>query len=197
MHIRESSRHGQGRVPEEPAPGLVSQLEGSDSERRRRGDIRAEGSPAWVHQPDRSRLHPDLSLPRLVAGYAHPADWHRPIQVRRVEPQSGHEARQEPGLLEEGQAVPGCDRVQNHSEPFDAHPGVHCRRIRHDVLRRRHDSAAQGRQSSGAQGHLRNAADQRVHQPHRQSRFPTVRQCEDSPGGRNGARLRRLHPHPR
>ena len=69
-------------LPQEPAPGLVSQRRGDHDQRRPRGLLPAQGAAALLPGPARLGLLADLSLPRGAAGHARQAGRHRPVQGR-------------------------------------------------------------------------------------------------------------------
>ena len=98
------------------------------------------------------RLYAGLSVPRVAAGHAHQADRNRPVQGRRIQAERDRAAGEEPGLLEEGQALPRRDRFPDHHQPVDADPGLHRRRVRHDLSGRRDRAAHEGHQDAGAEG---------------------------------------------
>ena len=81
----------------------------------------------------RLRLHADLSLPRLGGADAHQSDRHRPVQVRRAEAERVDQAREEPGLLEEGPALSRRHRIHDHHEPRDRDARLRRRQGRHDL----------------------------------------------------------------
>ena len=152
--------------------------------------------PAGAAGPARLGLHAGLSLPCLAGRHAHASDRHRAVQVRRIQDQRIDQADAQSGLLEEGAALSRRDRIHHHPEPLDSDPRLHRRQVRHDLPDRGDDSAAEGREEPGAEGDLRGGADQRQHQPDRQSRLAAVRQSGHPQGDGDDARSQGLRRHP-
>ena len=194
MHVRDVVRQIAEPLPQEPAQGLVRQCHRRDPERRLRGHFQSVAAAARAARDARIRLHADLRLPRHSRRAAHQPDRHRTVQVRRAEAERVDQAREEPGLLEEGPALSRRHRIHDHPEPLDRDPRFRRRQVRHHVPDRGHDPAAQGREGAGTERRMRARTDQRLDQPDHQPRERTVRQCRRAPCGRAVARPQVLHP---
>ena len=147
------------QLRQEPARHLVSQPEGRHGQRRPRGDVRPREAAAVDPDDAGVGLYADLSLPCLDPGHAHQADRHRAVQVRRVQGATrGCRLVRNPDYWQEGQALPRRHRVQDHPEPLDADALLRRQGVRHDLLERRDDPAAEGHQGAGAGRRLRAAS---------------------------------------
>ena len=121
MHLEHADRQGRGRgFPQEPAPGLVAEPQGSGGQRRLRGDLRAHPPAARRPRHAGLGLHARLPLPRLHQGHAHQPDRHRPLQVRRIQARRVDQVRAQSRLLEKGPALSRRHRVARDREPLDA-----------------------------------------------------------------------------
>ena len=133
VHLRPAAGQGAGQVPQEPAQGLVRERRRRHDQRRLRGDVPSQAAAAVAAGDARLRLYADVSLPRAGGADAHASDRHRPVQVRRVEAERVDQAREEPGLLEEGPALSRRHRVHDHHEPRDRGARLRRRQGRHDL----------------------------------------------------------------
>jgi peptide/nickel transport system substrate-binding protein len=52
-----------------------------------------------------------------------------PFKIRRIQAQSVHQNRAQPGLLEAGSALPGWHRVHNYRQPIDRDPRLRGRQV--------------------------------------------------------------------
>ena len=127
--------------------------------------------------------------------HAHQAGRHGAVQVRRVQEPRLDQAGAQSRLLEEGPALPRCDRVAHHRQPLDARAGLRGRRVRHDVRRRHHRAADEGRHGQAPNAICELAADQRSDQHPGQPRRAAVRQRAAAPRHGAGARPPVLHRH--
>ena len=135
---------------QEPAQALVLQPQGGEDQRRLRGHLRPRPAAAVVPDHARRRLFAGLLLPRARPGDALQADRHRSVQGGRLQAQRVDQAGQEPGLLEEGQALSRRDRLEDRAQPQHAPARLPVGRVRHDVRFRRHLPASEGRQGEQA-----------------------------------------------
>ena len=76
---------------------------------------------------------PIYPVPRRAGADAAAPDRHGSVQIRRIQAEPGHQARQEPGLLEAGPALSRRHRVHDHPEPLDGDPRLYRRQVRHDL----------------------------------------------------------------
>ena len=125
-------------------------LQGDDGQRPRRGDAASEKAAAGPAGAARLGRHADLPVPCRAGADAAAPDRHGSVQIRRVQAEPGHQARQEPGLLEAGPALSRRHRVHDRPEPLDGDPRLYRRQVRHDLSLRGHVPAAEGHQEPGA-----------------------------------------------
>ena len=117
-----------------------------------------------------------------AARHAHPSDRHGTVQIRRIQAQRIHQARQKPGLLEAGPALSRRHRVDDHPEPLDPDLGLHRRQVRHDLSLRGHGAADARHQEPGAGRDLRADPDAGGDQPVGQPRDAALRRPGDPSG---------------
>ena len=110
MHLRPAERQGAGQVPQEPAQGVVRQRRGCHGQRRLRGDVPSQAAATVAAGDARLRLFADLSLPCPGGADAHASDRHRALQVRRVQAERSHQAREEPDYWKKG--LPYLDGIE-------------------------------------------------------------------------------------
>ena len=172
----------QDKFRKNPRKDWYEQRHRRHDQRRLRGDVPSQAAAALAAGDARLRLHADLSLPRARRADAHASDRHRPVQVRRDEAERVDQAREESRLLEKGSALSRRHRIHHHQEPRDRGARLRRRQGRHDLPDRDDGGAGQGHQVAGPDRDLRNQADQRQHQSHRQSRAAAVQQSGTAQG---------------
>jgi alkylated DNA nucleotide flippase Atl1 len=96
------------------------------------GDYPSEAAAAGVPDAARQRLRADLSLPRADARDAPTSNWHRSVQIRRVQTERVYQGDAKCGLLEEGSALSRRHRMDDHKEYVDGDIGFYLGKVRHD-----------------------------------------------------------------
>jgi len=99
LHLRPAAGR-RDQAPAQSALGVVDQRREGHRRQRHPGHVPSQGATAFAGGAARLRLHADLSLPRAARPDAPQAGRHRPVQARRVQDERGHQAGEEPGLLE-------------------------------------------------------------------------------------------------
>ena len=93
LHLRPADRQGRAEAAPQPAPVVVRQRRERHRRQRRPGHDPSQAAAALDPVAARLRLLADLSLPRAGGADAHQAGRHRPLQVRRVQAERGHQDR--------------------------------------------------------------------------------------------------------
>ena len=150
MHLRSVDQPGKREAAAQLSRDLVGQCRENDDQRRPRSDPSSEAATTGPAGAARLGRYPDLPLPCLAARHASASDRHRPLQIRRIQAQSGHQAHPQPGLLEAGPALSRRRRIHDHPEPVDSDPRLHRRQVRHDLPLRGDHPAIEGHQDPGA-----------------------------------------------
>ena len=118
LHLRPAAgRREREQAPAQSALVVVDQRREGHRRQRHPGHVPSQGAAALAAGAARLGLHADLSLPRAARPDAAPAGRHRPVQARRVQDERGHQAGEEPRLLEEGPALSRRHRVHHHARP--------------------------------------------------------------------------------
>src|SRR6478736_1120831 len=95
-------------------------------------------------------LFADVPLPRAGGADAHQAGRHRPVQVRLVQAERGHQGRAQSRLLEEGQALSRRHRVHHRAQPRHGDPELHIGPVRHRLPVGSDDPDPEGHQDPAA-----------------------------------------------
>ena len=121
MHVRSGVGARQLRgLPQEPAPGLVSQRGCDRDQGRPRGRLPAQGAAALLPGAAGVGLLAGLPLPRLAEGHARQAGRHGTLQGPRVQARRGRDAGAQSRLLEEGPAP--CSTASSTAPSTTARP---------------------------------------------------------------------------
>ena len=194
MHLRPAARQEARQVAQEPAQGLVRERHRRHDQRRLRGDVPSQAAAAVDPGDARLRLHADVSVPRAVGADAHASDRHRAVHVRRREAERVRSSScKNPHYWKKG--LPYLDGIEYTIIKNRATAVLAFVAGKVDVtFPTEMTTGARGRhQEAGSDGDLRDRADQRQHQSHRQPRQAAVRQSRSAQGDGDVARPQGLH----